>query len=645
MIVDLNFLPLETSAFTVPVFRKKFNGEKREDGYFVAKLPIAENTDEDAIYDTYRVALFKFANSEAYNFRASENPRLMTSIIWYQFKCWILQLISENVVRADVIDRYEKFVSFIVEDLPEGQRVVKVYPYYLGITKQYGFLLDFSFRKKPGVSFGKRIQQLSFSIDRTGKSNANSYLDRFNYITDFIQSTFSTLGALSIGGQKYHISTYFVKIDAQELSSRIYIFGNSHEDYDKVRGIKTHPYAPPQKEPLFVFVFKNTEKASGNELYRAMIGKGYPSTFSGMKEWFNCDINTGNIASVTLDYDSDSNATKTLISELNNLVSNNPQKQIIGLFIDSYSHLNNSSDNYSKTKQVFFSLGIPLQVVRNDRIVASDGLKWAISGIGLQVFSKLGGIPWLVKPSTSNCLIFGIGKAHDIQRQRDGSTNVKKYFAYSVCFDSTGVYRSLGVLCDTDNRAKYYSDLEINIISQIESRISQGQTITECVIHTPFRMRDDEMVTIKKSIDRLHQQHSGISFTVMRINVKNRFFGFAENNLKVPYESSYVKLSEKEYLVWFEGLRHGREYLNKRIANPTYIEFFYGGNDYAKTIRLLQDAVNLAGASWRGFNAKLEPISIFYPQLIAGFIRDFRKIDANQDVGKALSQFNTPWFL
>ncbi|MDR1260533.1 MAG: hypothetical protein LBJ83_02350 [Oscillospiraceae bacterium] len=645
MKIDLNFLPFETSAFVVPVFRRKFNGEKREDGYFVAKLPIFENARDNATYDTYRISLSPFEDSSPYSFQANENPRLMKSIIWYQFKYLIFQAIDENKIEADVVDKYDGFVSFVVENFPEGQRVVKASPYYLGITQQYGFLLEFSFRKKHGVPFSKRIQQLSFSIDRVGKSNANSYLDKLNYITAFIRGTFATLAVLDIDGQTYQIQSSFVSLDSQELNGRTYIFGDGHEDYDKIRGIKTHPYAPPPKEPIFVFVFKNTEKTSGNELYRAMTGKGYPATFSGMKEWFNCDINTGNVKSIIVDFDSGDNVSDTLISELKNIVSENPQKQIIGLFIDSYSHINNRSDNYAKAKMAFFSLGIPLQVVLNDRIVASEGLKWAISGIGLQVFSKMGGIPWLVKPSTDNCLIFGIGQAHDKRKNSDGSTTVLKYFAYSVCFDSSGVYRSLGVLCDTDNRKKYYEDLENNIISQIETQINEGKTITDCVIHTPFRMRYDEMMSIKNSIDRLREHHQQVSFTVMRINVKNKFFGFADNNLKVPFESSFVKLSEREYLIWFEGLRHGREYLNKRVANPTYIEFFYGGNESAKAIRLLQDAVNLAGASWRGFNAKLEPISIFYPELIAGFIREFRKLDAGQNIGQTLSQFNTPWFL
>lgn len=395
---------------------------------------------------------------------------------------------------------------------------------------------------------------------------------------------------------------------------------------------------------MSLFVFKESERNSGNELFRALQGKGYTSTFSGMKDWFDCDININNVTKIVIDFDKNDKASEILTSQLKDIIVGNPMKQIIGLFIDSYSHDEKRSENYIKIKHVFFSEGVPLQVVRNDRIVQSDGLKWAISGIGLQIFSKLGGIPWKVKPSTNNCLIFGVGKAHDIQRI-SGKYFVNKYFAYSVCFDSTGVYRSLGVLCDTESQKQYFIELERNIISQIEERITSGQSITSCVIHTPFRMRNDEMKIIRDSIIRLSKVHGNIEFTVMRISTRNRFFGFADNNIKIPYESTYVQLSSKEYLVWFEGLKHGREYINKRVANPTYIDFWYGSSDRTRVIQLLQDAVNLAGASWRGFNAKLEPISIFYPQLIAGFIRDFRMLGYNQDMGEALSRIKTPWFL
>lgn len=644
MLIDLNFLPLDTTDFVIPIFRSRFNGEPRQDGYFVAPLPVAQDGGHDSKYAHFRVSLSDYNNAESYSFRADENPQLMTSILWFYFKRWAEQLVAEQKVKADIIDRFDKFVSFVVEDLQKGQRVIKAHPYYLNATGQYGVLLDFAFRKKPGVPFDREVQQLSFSIDRAGKSNANSYLDRLNYIQGFISNRFSKLGSVQIADNQYSFSDNLVRLEGKELNSRTYVFGNGHEDYDKIKGVRNRPFAPPPKPPLFVFVFKESERNSGNELFRALIGKGYPSTFNGMKTWFDCDINASNVTRIPIDFDADANAVNTLQEQLTKIIIQNQDKQIIGLFIDSYSHYDKRSENYTKAKQVFFTAGVPLQVVRNDRIIQSDGLKWAISGIGLQVFAKLGGIPWKVKPSTNNCLIFGIGKAHDLQRQ-NGRTTVKKYFAYSVCFDSTGVYRSLGVLCDTQDRKQYYTDLENNIIMQLEARINAGETISDCVIHTPFRMRNDEMKIIKKSIDKLSQARGNITFTVMRINTRNRYLGFADNNIKIPYESTYVQLSTKEYLVWFEGLKHGREYINKRVANPTYIDFWYGWGDRTKVIQLLQDTVNLAGASWRGFNAKLEPISIFYPQLIAGFIRDFRNLGGDQDIGQALARFNTPWFL
>ena len=79
----------------------------------------------------------------------------MTSIMWFYLKQWAKRLVDESSIQVDIIDRFKKFISFIVEDLPKGQRVVKVYPYYLSVTGQYGVLLEFAFRKKPGAPFDK----------------------------------------------------------------------------------------------------------------------------------------------------------------------------------------------------------------------------------------------------------------------------------------------------------------------------------------------------------------------------------------------------------------------------------------------------------------------------------------------------------
>lgn len=640
MQISLNFLPFEDENISFKIYRKPYCGEPRKEGFFRAKLPIAAENIVDK-YEQYYISLSQFNNSEPYIFCINQNPILMTSIIWHLFKN---KIVSQYRGKYEIIDHFQKFVSFVAEEFEEGNRVVKVSPYYLPIKKMVGYLFNFDFRKNPGIKYDKKIQLLSFSIDRNGKSNANSYLDRLNFMKKFLNTKFIEMLQLSIDGIEYKLYSEFVKLESKELSDRIYIFNNGKTDRNKTRGIKNKPFKLPCKEPFYVFIFKENEKEVGNELFKALIGRTYQSTFPGMKEQFNIDLTTQNVSSINIDLTKDS--LEDLEYKLKAKLINHQNKQVIGVFVDSYSDFYSKSPVYIKVKYVFSNLRIPLQVVRKNRILASEGLKWAASGIGLQIFSKLGGIPWIVKPSTSDCLIFGIGTAHEKEKtiNDQGITRykVKKFYAYSICLDSTGRYLSLGILGENNDNQKYITTIKNNIKAYITECIGLGKDISNCVIHTPFKMRYDEIQAIKDSLDDIRKNYHNIKFSVIKINTKNRFFGFAENNLKIPYESSYIKLSNKEYLIWFEGLIHGKEYINKRVANPTHIEFLYYSDEEDKE-RLLQDIVNLAGASWRGFNAKLEPTSIFYPELIARFIRDYRSI--GKDFEQHMSKLDIPWFL
>ena len=128
------------------------------------------------------------------------------------------------------------------------------------------------------------------------------------------------------------------------------------------------------------------------------------------------------------------------------------------------------------------------------------------------------------------------------------------------------------------------------------------------------------------------------------LNFWQSFFGYnIDINSLVPYESTYIKLSNKEYLVWFEGLQFHNTKTLKRYSGPIHVEFSYTNKELTTTekIAYLQDVLNLSGANWRGFNAKSLPVSIFYPQLVSRFIKEFR--DRNlQEV--SISNL-PPWFL
>ena len=127
--------------------------------------------------------------------------------------------------------------------------------------------------------------------------------------------------------------------------------------------------------------------------------------------------------------------------------------------------------------------------------------------------------------------------------------------------------------------------------------------------------------------------NSGIELYIVKINDKSKYFGYnLQENSLVPYESSYIKLSNKEFLLWTEGLNYHNKKVLKRYANPLHVEFYYSNVEKCDYKSFLQDILNLSGANYRGFNSKALPVSVYYPKLVARFIKYFNELKLSYEV-------------
>lgn len=192
------------------------------------------------------------------------------------------------------------------------------------------------------------------------------------------------------------------------------------------------------------------------------------------------------------------------------------------------------------------------------------------------------------------------------------------------------------VLAEEESEITYLEKLTNNLITILKEQKANYET---CVLHLPFKIKKKEIIAISNAI----KQIKDIELVVVKINIDNKYFGYSFHNTLVPYESSFVKLSKDEYLVWFEGLLYGKEVVDKRLSNPVHIKFLNINNrkDFDEQA-YLQDILNLSGANWRGFNAKSIPISIYYSQIIAKYTEAFENISGYEE--GAISN-NKPWFL
>jgi hypothetical protein len=401
-------------------------------------------------------------------------------------------------------------------------------------------------------------------------------------------------------------------------------------------GLKRYcPLASLDQKPTMFFVYRQQDRPASLELYKALRGEIFPNVFQGTEKMFGFPLSPDNVKGITV-----SDFQTTEMQRVRDTIFSSSHSLVLVVLIAPWNNEEEEdSQEYFRAKHVFVSAGIPSQVVRLFTLERDSRLQWSTSNIALQCFAKLGGKPWKVLPRNSRCLIIGIGQSHR-EAYSDGKRHIVRYYAYSVLTESSGLFKELRILGRSEDPVDYLAQLKQNIKRIVRD---YRDSFDRFVIHAPYKIRGDELDSIQEVFTQFGKQNAG-QFVVLRINASNDFFGYSQtNNSLVPFESTYVSLAWDEFLVWFEGLQYNNPKAARRYSHPVHITFHYSNVDLSTKDRLdfVQDAVNLSGANWRGFNAKSMPVSIYYAQLIARFTNRFDELGLPE-----VSLDNLlPWFL
>lgn len=639
-LIDLNFLSLTSQNFEFRIYRKQ--REESEQGgnsdWYRGSLPISSKTNEsqEAPRANYWISLNQEKGFEAFQCHCRDNHFLTKYVLQYALET---QLALANLSYERSKTRFERAIRLKIKEHPEGWEVILLEPYYLSVAEKFGFLVNFEFRKRESVLFSKRVQQLSLSLDEYGKSNSNFYVDRLKKVQAFVTHILGRDRIFPLQGnlqQEIDIERSFYPVEAKELSPRTYIFGREREGQTQFTGLRQFGPLKPVDSPVhFYFTFIDECREYAVDLYQALCGKQHVTTFAGMQSVFGIFIDKHNTQRSSLRVFNRDNV-QQLVQDIK---ATSPVAAIHIAVLPSKE----SKSEYFDLKYHSLQENLPLQIVTLDLLKNETAFKWSVSNIGLQIFAKLGGKPWKVKPNHQNCLIIGIGQAHQIHKNETGQTIVDKYFAYSVLMDSSGIYKDIKILGNSTNQERYLNQLQTQIGEIV--RHFRGE-FKQFVIHTPFKLKHRELNAIVASYKDFNKDSSltEIEFVVMKVNTDNKFFGYDQSsNSLIPYESTCLQLSSREFLIWFEGVHHSKPKINKRFSGPTHIEFYYTNRNlsYLDKRRYLQDMINLSGANWRGFNAKSIPVSIYYCKLIAKKIKEFHALGYENF---KIDTF-TPWFL
>jgi Piwi domain len=634
--IRLNFLALANQDHPFQIFRSAVNIDKpKKNNDYRASLPANLQVDDiEEKWKKYDISLDAQEGYTPFDCKYATNHFLSE---FYLFERLKHKLISSWVGCHYSFPSSEKYkqIEFNIELKSKGVTQAIVYPYFLKSENKLGFLFNHHFHLKLEENFDITAQIQSLSLDSAGGPNVFMYRDKEVTIRKFIQDQF-----LPFMNENFlNLEDDFISISSEELLKKSYITGENKISTSQFMGIKQNgPYRKVSENARYLFLFSERTRSLARDVYLGLTGKLFPGQFSGLENMFHLHINNQ-----LVDHHVLQNFDKKCLDELRKILDDKKNKfpnskiMLVVVLPKGFKGIDGIFDAYGYLKFLALENNFFCQFITEDSFLRKEQLKWSISNIGLQIFSKLGGAPWLVKPAKKDCLIFGLGSAHE---KLDGE--IKKFIAYTVCLDSSGDFKYIKPLSTSENKDTYLSCLRIELDRTLREELAKSYS--SIVLHLPFKIKKDEIKAIKEVVSNIGKDNS-CEFIVLKINTHHRFMGFSDHNTRVPYESSLIKLSYNQFILWTEGLQHGKEILKKRVSEPLLIDFLELPESWKSKKECLQDVLNLTGANWRGFNSKAQPISILYSKLIADFMKEFSHIEGCDDLAILRTESVSPWFL
>lgn len=303
------------------------------------------------------------------------------------------------------------------------------------------------------------------------------------------------------------------------------------------------------------------------------------------------------------------------------------------------SHALRSDQNpYLVTKAVFHSQQIPVQEFEDETMaMAAGNLEYALSNMALASYSKLGGIPWLIKadPTIAHEFVVGLGSSYI----GDGVLGQKqRVVGITTIFSGDGNY-----FLSNLSRAVPMQDFQDALLEalrasfeQVRSRMNwQKGDHVRLVFHSFKPMKDAEAQAVVALAAELTD--FAVEFAFVHVVDNHPFLLFdtrqrGERDYRsgkvkgqsVPLRGIYQPLSQREALVTLTGPKELKQVddgmpfpiLLSLHRNSTFVDLNY----------LARQVFLFSAHSWRSFLPASMPVTIVYSQLIARLLGNLSRL-------------------
>ena len=309
---------------------------------------------------------------------------------------------------------------------------------------------------------------------------------------------------------------------------------------------------------------------------------------------------------------------------------------------------------YYTAKLELAAHGIPCQLVTAQLLRSDESLKWSLANAAMQVYAKLGNVPWVVEtPNQPNDLIIGVGQRL-IRSGRIGS--MKRFMSFTTAYKNNGAFLTFQGIAGTGIEDDYLQQLskavEGGLVAHRTVQSKRGLSALDpdrVIFHTFKKVSAGEIEAIEEGIKAGSYNGQLLPYALIHIDGSNNFLSFdRDSNTFLPQSGHTVWLGPLQALLLTEG-RERYDHRKLGFPSPLAVRLdsrsSLGNEDFAELFpSLISQIYGLSKVNWRGFNAAAIPVTLGYSRLIADLISSCRNPELWTAIAQSGGLRDKAWF-
>ncbi len=410
------------------------------------------------------------------------------------------------------------------------------------------------------------------------------------------------------------------------------------------------PYDQGQcpKKPSVLFVFPDELKEHANKLFKALREGIGP--FTGTQKFFGFEMSKERMSRV-----GSFSAPNVLLAKavqkyddairrhLVNLAKG--QNPDIAIIIHPRSERTQEHNPYLITKYPLLAAGIPTQVVTSDLIDNESTFKWSVGNIGLQLFAKMGGVPWIIRSGLSeDCIVVGINRATVASREK---AELRRHYGFASVFGRDGVYKETRLFPPAVGWNEYLASFQKSIQDALTDWAKISKRPVSLVLHVTKEIGRDETSLLQKCLSDAGPTKVR-DYAVLKLTSSENFLIFDRDNEETftPPKGILIHLSDRRAIIQTNGVvKDSRTVARIGCGEPWQIRLLRQSEGAPAFSDLATVTLALAGMNWRALNAQEAPVSVRYPEMAAELLARFAAEGFDIPALSESPALKRPWFL